>query len=108
MATHTILENPMDREDWWAIVHSVTKSGTQLSMHARRKVKVKAAQSCLDSLRPHGLYSPWNSPGQDIGVVAFLFSRGSSQPREQTQVSHIAGRFFTSGARREAQEYWSG
>ena len=28
--------------------------------------------------------------------VAFLVSRGSSQPRDQTQVSHIAGRFFTS------------
>ena len=21
-----------------------------------------------DSLRPHGLYSPWNSPGQNTGV----------------------------------------
>ena len=28
--------------------------------------------------------------------VAFLFSRGSSQPRDQTQVSLIAGRFFSS------------
>ena len=28
--------------------------------------------------------------------VAFPFSRGSSQPRDQTQVSHIAGGFFTS------------
>ena len=27
--------------------------------------------------------------------VAIPFSRGSSQPRDQTQVSHIAGRFFT-------------
>ena len=26
--------------------------------------------------------------------VAFHFSRGSSQPRDQTQVSRIAGRFF--------------
>ena len=26
--------------------------------------------------------------------VAFPFSRGSSQPRDQTQVSHIAGGFF--------------
>ena len=26
--------------------------------------------------------------------VAFPFSRGSSQPRDRTQVSHIAGRFF--------------
>ena len=28
--------------------------------------------------------------------VAMLFSRESSQPRDQTQVSHIAGGFFTS------------
>ena len=34
--------------------------------------------------------------------VAFPFSRGSSQPRDQTRVSHIAGRFFTSWATREA------
>ena len=27
--------------------------------------------------------------------VAVPFSRGSSQPRDQTQVSHIAGGFFT-------------
>ena len=38
-----------------------------------------------NSLWPHGLYSPWNSPGQEW--VAFPFSRGSSQPRDQTQVS---------------------
>ena len=40
--------------------------------------------------------------------VAFPFSRGSSQPRDRTQVSHIAVRVFTSWATREAQEYWSG
>ena len=40
--------------------------------------------------------------------IAFPFSRGSHQPRYQIQVSHIAGRFFTSWATREAQEYWSG
>ena len=28
--------------------------------------------------------------------VAFPFSRGSSQPRDETQVSHISGGFFTS------------
>ena len=27
--------------------------------------------------------------------VAVFFSRGSSQPSDQTQVSYIAGRFFT-------------
>ena len=103
------------------------------------------SQSCSvmsNSLRPHGLYSPWNSPVQNTGVgsfsllqgifptqrsnpglphcgqilyqlshkgsprilqwVAFPFSRGSSQLRDGTQVSHIAGWFFTSWAIREA------
>ena len=34
--------------------------------------------------------------------IAFAF-RGSSQPRDWTQISHIAGRFFTSWAIREAK-----
>ena len=33
--------------------------------------------------------------------IAFPFSRGSSQPRDQTQVSRIAGRFFTNWAIKE-------
>ena len=37
--------------------------------------------------------------------VAFLFSRGSSQPRGQTQVSHIAGRLCTDWGTREAKNY---
>ena len=60
-----------------------------------------------DSLRPHGLYCPWNSPGQNTGVFAFPFSRGSSQPRDRTQVSRIAGKFFTSWATREAYQFSS-
>ena len=36
--------------------------------------------------------------------VAFPFSRASSQPRDRTQVSCIAGGFFTSWATREARE----
>ena len=34
-------------------------------------------------------------PARILEWVAFLFSRGSSQPEDQTQVSRIAGRFFT-------------
>ena len=41
-------------------------------------------------------------------LVAIPFSRGSSQSRDQTQVSHIAGGFFTGWATREAQEYGTG
>jgi len=35
--------------------------------------------------------------------VAVLFSRGSSPPRDQTQVSCFAGRFFAVWAIRETQ-----
>ena len=39
----------------------------------------------------HGILQP-----RILEWVAFPFSRGSSQPRDRTQVSCIAGRFFTS------------
>ena len=42
-------------------------------------------------------------PARILEWVAFPSSRGSAQPRDQTQVSHIAGRFFTNWATREAK-----
>ena len=63
------------------------------------------------------IYSQWNSiatadflivHARIMNWVASPFSRRSPQPRGQTQVSHIAGGFFTSWATREAQEYPSG
>ena len=66
------------------------------------------SESCSvvsNSLQPHGLHSLCNSLGQNTGVIGFLFSRASSKPMNQTQVFLIAGRFFTSWATREAQEY---
>ena len=45
---------------------------------------------------------PWSGSWQSVlqarilEWVAILFSRGSSQPGDQTRVSCIAGRFFTS------------
>ena len=61
------------------------------------KIPFKASSS----LQSYGLYSP---PGSSVhGIlqarilewVAISFSRGSSQPRDQTWVSHMAGRLFT-------------
>ena len=107
-----------------------------LKLTVAMEVKVKIAQLVMSNfLHPHGLYSPWNSPGQNTGMgslsllqgifptqgsnpgllyyrrnlyqlshegspgilewVAYHFSRASSQPRNQTGVSCIAGRFFT-------------
>ena len=49
-----------------------------------------------DSLRSHGLYSPGILQARILEWITFPFSRGSSQPRDWTQVSDIAGGFFTS------------
>ena len=35
---YSCLENPMDRGDWWATVHVVTKSRTQLSNQAQHEL----------------------------------------------------------------------
>ena len=49
-------------------------------------------ESCsVMSLRPNGLYSPWNSPGQNNGVGSLSLLQGIFP----TQVSCIAGGFFT-------------
>ena len=40
-----------------------------------RKCKVKVAQSCL-TLQPHGLYSPWTTPGQNTGVDSLSLLQG--------------------------------
>ena len=65
-------------------------------------MKVKVAQLCPTLCHPmdctvHGILQ-----ARILEWAAFLFSRGSSQPRDQTQVSHIAGGFFTNWAMREA------
>ena len=59
-----------------------------------------------NSLQPHGLYSLPILQAEILKWVAVPFSRGSSQLRNRTQVSHIAGRLFTNWAIREAQENW--
>ena len=62
-------------------------------------------ESCSDmsnSLQPHGLIVHGILQARILEWVAVPFSRGSSQPRDRTQVSHTAGRFFTSWAAREA------
>ena len=58
--------------------------------------EVKGTQSCptlCDSMdyTVHGILQ-----ARILEWVAFPFSRGSSQPRDRTQVSDIAARFFTS------------
>ena len=68
------------------------------------RVQVKFSQSCLTLCDPmdcsllgfsvHGILQT------RMEWIAIPFSRGSSQPRHRTLVSHIAGGFFTIGATR--------
>ena len=61
----------------------------------RQAKEVKVAQSCPTLCDPmeytvHGILQ-----ARTLEWVAFPFFRGSSQPRGRTQVSRIAGGFFT-------------
>ena len=66
------------------------------------KLKTTATQLCLTLCNKdytvHGILQ-----ATILEWVAVPFSKGSSQPRDHTQVSHIAGGFFTSWATRETK-----
>ena len=71
-------------------------------------MKVKLAQLYLTLYDPIDYTAHGILQARILEWVAFPFSRGFSQPRDWTQVSHITGRFFTSWTTREIQEYWIG
>ena len=60
------------------------------------------------SLWPRGLYSPWNSPGQNTRLGSLSLLQGIFPTQGLNSGLPIAGGFFTSWATRETQEYWSG
>ena len=80
---------------WWVSHHLPSQSALMIK-------KVTVTQSCPTLSDPmelvHGILQ-----ARILEWVVFPFSRGSSQPRDRTQLSHIAGRFFTSWATREGQ-----
>ena len=65
--------------------------------------EVKVAQSCPILCHPMDYPVCGSLQARILEWVAFAFSQGSSQHRDRTQVSHVAGRFFTSWATREGQ-----
>ena len=78
-----------------------------LISHASKGREGKVAQSCLTLCDPidcslpgfsvHGIFQ-----ARVLEWVAISFSRGSSRPRDRTQVSRNVGRCFTHWATREA------
>ena len=75
----------------------------QFSFQSQRKVKVKVKQLCLTLCYPMDYTAHGILQARILGLAVFPFSRGSSQPRDQTWVSQMAGGFFTNWATREAQ-----
>ena len=63
--------------------------------------EVKVTQSCLTLCDRMICTVRGILQARILEWVAIPFCRRSSQPRDQTQVFHIAGRFFTSWATRE-------
>ena len=75
-------------------------------LHKIRDKKHVSHSIVSDFLRPHGLWPmmlpcQWNSPDKNARVGSHSLSRGFSQPRGQTLVSCIAGRFFIIWATKE-------
>ena len=100
---------------WLSIVYSIVVVGCPRSLLDIDCVCVCVfvhfdARLCMTHCNPmDGIPPTFLSMGiLQAKVLVTPFSRGSFQPRDQTQVSPIAGGFFTIWANREAQEYWSG
>ena len=76
--------------------HLLLLEDTNLRVKVILFYSVKVSQSCPTLCNPmdytvHGILQ-----ARVLEWVAFPFFRGSSQPRDRTQNSHIEGGFFTS------------
>ena len=93
------LENPHGQRSLTSCSPCVRKEldDTEWLSTAYRKWK---SQLCPTLCDPMDYTVHWILHARILERVAFPFSRGSSQPRDQTQVSHVAGRFFTDWATR--------
>ena len=92
---------------WAMLCRSTQMDGSWWEVLTKLESEVKVTQSCPTLCDPmdstvHGILQ-----ARILEWVACPFSKGSSQTRDQTQISHIAGKFFPSWATREVQN-WKG
>ena len=96
-------------ENHWFVGKTYIYRGRKLEWAGRLYyLPWKKSENESRSVMSHSLWPHEILQARILEWVAFPFSRGSSQPRDQAQVSCTAGGFFTSWATRKAQENWSG
>ena len=74
------------------LVSAIQQSESAMKVKSESEI----TQLCLTLCDPMDYTVQGILQARILEPVAFPFSRGSSQPRDQTHVSHIAGAFFTS------------
>ena len=57
-------------------IPAAADKNARLSLHITKFLKSESHSVMSNSLRPNGLYSPWNSPGQNTGVGSLSFRQG--------------------------------
>ena len=60
-------------------------NGSKVGYEYLELSEVKVAQSCPTLCNPHGLQSPWNSPGQNSGVGSLSVLQGIFQTQESNR-----------------------
>ena len=56
-----------------------------MKLHLKHESESESCSVVSDSLQPHGLYSPWNSPGQNTGVGSLSLVQGIFPTQELNQ-----------------------
>ncbi|KAB0365339.1 hypothetical protein FD754_009495, partial [Muntiacus muntjak] len=102
MRNHSRINLMQSQGAWQAIVHGVATSQTQLrswhpvpSLHG----EYESRSVVSDSLQPSGLYSPWNSPGQNTGKYLYfkiLFNAWIAVKKSKAPLLNLTPSFFTS------------
>ena len=82
-----------------ADVDGAQKRRSLVPVVAKELLLLISCCSCANSVQSYGLQPTrllcsWGLQARILEWVAMPSSRGSSQPRDQTQISSIAGRFF--------------
>ena len=71
-------------------------------------VKVKVTQVVSDSLQPHRLYSPWNSPGQNTGMGSLSLLQGIFPVPGSNSGFPNCRQILYQLSHQGAQEHWRG